>query len=129
MLGSANTTPAPAYWATCGHVHPWGVACGLPSSYVLPHPDFSTQFERKFGPCPKCDNSDLAVTFHDGKRVEAHPGYAIPSCKHAKECGRDGKRGQHLVVHCRRCQFGWRERPGSWRERPPHTFGAVGSVK
>jgi len=67
---------------------------------------------RTFGPCPKCgEGSDILVEHHDGKNP--YKSIGIPSCKYAKNsCGKYGTKEEHLRVHCRRCQWGWREKVG-----------------
>jgi hypothetical protein len=70
----------------------------------------TTDPERHFGPCPKCAGSDLNVRFHEGARPHCWL-CSIASCQYSEgTCGEKGRRGEHLAVHCRRCQFGWTER-------------------
>lgn len=110
--GTASSTMAPQYLASCGHVHDWGIGC---SWMPTPTPPDPTRFDRKFGPCSKCYGSDLLVQFHDGKSHCANcrkEGLPPPACNRSAECGEKGRRRAHLRVHCRRCQYGWLERPG-----------------
>ena len=67
---------------------------------------------RDFGPCPKCGGHDLLVQYHLGRR-HCTDCNVIDSCHRSEECGPRGKRGEHLRVHCRRCQYGWLEPVGA----------------
>lgn len=64
--------------------------------------------ERTFGPCDKCAGTDIHVRYHEGRR-HCSDCRDIASCRYSATCGRDGKKGEHLVVHCRRCGYGWLE--------------------
>lgn len=111
-----TTTVAPEYLAPCGHMHPWGVGCSASIGGSAFHP-----YDRKFGPCTKCDGTDLLVRYHTGKHHCAdcrRERVQIEGCKNSAECGPKGRRGEHLTVHCRRCQHGWLEKIGSVTERP-----------
>ncbi len=66
---------------------------------------------RTFGPCGKCSGDDILVRFHDGAE-HCRECRSIASCRHSEEtCGPFGRRGEHLVVTCRRCQHAWVEEP------------------
>lgn len=63
---------------------------------------------RNFGPCSKCGGFDILVQYHVGQ-LHCADCEQIESCHYSEECGKNGKAGEHLRVHCRRCQYGWLE--------------------
>jgi len=75
-------------------------------------PDHSRS--RSFGPCSKCGGDDMLVQYHDGAE-HCDDCHKISSCDYSPECGDQGKSGEHLRVHCRRCQYGWLEDVGDAR--------------
>lgn len=95
---------------------------------VLPPPPTEPQ-ERRFGPCAKCGGLEIHVAYHNG---EAERGaWSVESCAYSKPCGDRGRRGEHLAVVCRRCQWGWVEEVGSSPERssPGVTERTIAIVK
>lgn len=59
--------------------------------------------------CPKCRGTNLLVRYHPARRLGCNESLGL-----ADWC-RGGSK-EHMVMHCRRCQYRWYEQPLDVRE-------------